>query len=98
MAVKNFTVFSSFPLLKVGLQSLNLGICPKLSNLTIEAPKMVVLELKGCGVLSKASISCPLLTSLDASFCRLYIYIFVFNHFLFYLIVEIFQVWYPTYR
>lgn len=97
MAVKNFTVFSSFPLLKVGLQSLNLGICPKLSNLTIEAPKMVVLELKGCGVLSKASISCPLLTSLDASFCRLYIYLFLIT-FCFYLIVEIFQVWYPTYR
>lgn len=32
---------------------------------------MVLLELKGCGVLSEASISCPLLTSLDASFCRL---------------------------
>ena len=32
---------------------------------------MVSLELKGCGVLSEASINCPLLTSLDASFCRL---------------------------
>ena len=32
---------------------------------------MELLELKGCGVLSKASIKCPLLTSLDASFCRL---------------------------
>lgn len=32
---------------------------------------MVLLELKGCGVLSEASINCPLLTSLDASFCRL---------------------------
>ena len=32
---------------------------------------MSILELKGCGVLSEASINCPLLTSLDASFCRL---------------------------
>lgn len=31
---------------------------------------MVSLELKGCGVLSEASLNCPLLTSLDASFCR----------------------------
>lgn len=31
---------------------------------------MLLLELKGCGVLSEASINCPLLTSLDASFCR----------------------------
>ncbi|XP_076940646.1 F-box/LRR-repeat protein 15-like [Bidens hawaiensis] len=30
---------------------------------------MALLELKGCGVLSEASINCPLLTSLDASFC-----------------------------
>ncbi|BAT99268.1 hypothetical protein VIGAN_10067000 [Vigna angularis var. angularis] len=30
---------------------------------------MVSLELKGCGVLSEAFINCPLLTSLDASFC-----------------------------
>ncbi|PSR93622.1 F-box/LRR-repeat protein [Actinidia chinensis var. chinensis] len=55
--------------LPVGLQCLNLGICPKLSSLLIEAPHMVLLELKGCGVLSEASINCPLLTSLDASFC-----------------------------
>lgn len=32
---------------------------------------MSILELKGCGVLSEASINCPRLTSLDASFCRL---------------------------
>ena len=57
-------------LLQVGLQSLNLGICPKLNSLHIEAERMVLLELKGCGVLSEASINCPLLTSLDASFCR----------------------------
>lgn len=56
--------------LQVGMRSLNLGICPKLSALHIEAPCMVGLELKGCGVLSEASINCPLLTSLDASFCR----------------------------
>lgn len=31
---------------------------------------MLLLELKGCGVLAEASIDCPLLTSLDASFCR----------------------------
>ncbi|CAL5195240.1 unnamed protein product [Lathyrus oleraceus] len=30
---------------------------------------MVSLELKGCGGLSEASLNCPLLTSLDASFC-----------------------------
>ncbi|KAJ7966360.1 F-box/LRR-repeat protein 15 [Quillaja saponaria] len=53
----------------VGLRSLNLGICPKLNMLSIEAPQMVSLELKGCGVLSEVSINCPLLTSLDASFC-----------------------------
>ncbi|KOM49575.1 hypothetical protein LR48_Vigan08g040200, partial [Vigna angularis] len=53
---------------QVGLSSLNLGICPKLSTLSIEAPYMVSLELKGCGVLSEAFINCPLLTSLDASF------------------------------
>lgn len=57
-------------LLQVGLHSLNLGICPKLNSLHIEAARMVLLELKGCGVLSEASINCPLLTSLDASFCR----------------------------
>lgn len=55
---------------QVGLRSLNLGICPKLSMLVIEAPEMDLLELKGCGVLSEASINCPRLTSLDASFCR----------------------------
>ncbi|XP_057775555.1 F-box/LRR-repeat protein 15-like [Salvia miltiorrhiza] len=55
--------------LQVGLRSLNLGICPKLSVLHIEAPEIVSLELKGCGVLSEALIDCPLLTSLDASFC-----------------------------
>ena len=33
---------------------------------------MSILELKGCGVLSQATINCPRLTSLDASFCRLY--------------------------
>ncbi|KAL6642953.1 hypothetical protein ACP70R_021134 [Stipagrostis hirtigluma subsp. patula] len=54
----------------VGLESLNLGICPKLSVLHIEAPSMSILELKGCGVLSQASINCPHLASLDASFCR----------------------------
>ncbi|KAF8720451.1 hypothetical protein HU200_023694 [Digitaria exilis] len=54
----------------VGLESLNLGICPKLSILRVEAPNMTILELKGCGVLSEAFINCPLLTSLDASFCR----------------------------
>ncbi|KAK4490917.1 hypothetical protein RD792_001636 [Penstemon davidsonii] len=53
----------------VGLKSLNLGICPKLNALHIEAPRMVALELKGCGVLYVAFIYCPLLTSLDASFC-----------------------------
>ncbi|KAL1557278.1 F-box/LRR-repeat protein 15 [Salvia divinorum] len=53
----------------VGLRSLNLGICPKLIILHIEAPEMASLELKGCGVLSEAFIDCPLLTSLDASFC-----------------------------
>ncbi|XP_042479294.1 F-box/LRR-repeat protein 15-like [Macadamia integrifolia] len=53
----------------VGLRSLNLGICPKLNVLQIEAPHMIVLELKGCGVLSEASINCPCLISLDASFC-----------------------------
>lgn len=56
--------------LQVGLKSLNLGICPKLNVLHIEASQMVSLELKGCGILSEASINCPLLTSLDASFCR----------------------------
>ncbi|MFS7946884.1 hypothetical protein Hanom_Chr06g00541591 [Helianthus anomalus] len=54
----------------VGLRSLNLGICPKLNALKIEAPSMVLLELNGCGVISEAFINCPLLTSLDASFCR----------------------------
>ncbi|XP_027354138.1 F-box/LRR-repeat protein 15-like isoform X2 [Abrus precatorius] len=53
----------------VGLSYLNLGICPKLNTLSIEAPSMVSLELKGCGVLSEALINCPLLISLDASFC-----------------------------
>ncbi|XP_020234612.1 F-box/LRR-repeat protein 15 [Cajanus cajan] len=53
----------------VGLRSLNLGICPKLNILSIEAMFMVSLELKGCGVLSEALLNCPLLTSLDASFC-----------------------------
>ncbi|XP_020104020.1 F-box/LRR-repeat protein 15 isoform X2 [Ananas comosus] len=58
---------------EVGLESLNLGICPKLSVLEIEAPKMLILELKGCGVLSQASINCPCLKSLDASFCRQFV-------------------------
>ncbi|KAM0040285.1 putative F-box/LRR-repeat protein [Helianthus debilis subsp. tardiflorus] len=53
----------------VGLRSLNLGICPKLNGLKIEAPSMVLLELKGCGVISEAFINCLFLTSLDASFC-----------------------------
>jgi len=63
---KFITSFAS----QVGLRSLNLGICPKLNILSIEAMVMVSLELKGCGVLSEASVNCPLLTSLDASFCR----------------------------
>ncbi|WZZ09570.1 hypothetical protein YC2023_095491 [Brassica napus] len=50
----------------VALQSLNLEICPKLNVLNIEAPYMVSLDLKCFGVLSEASIICPLL---DASFC-----------------------------
>ncbi|KAG7024372.1 F-box/LRR-repeat protein 15, partial [Cucurbita argyrosperma subsp. argyrosperma] len=54
---------------KVGLRSLNLGICPKLNELRLEAPCMDLLELKGCGGLSEAAINCPRLTSLDASFC-----------------------------
>ncbi|KAH1056879.1 hypothetical protein J1N35_034944 [Gossypium stocksii] len=54
---------------EVALRSLNLGIWPKLNTLRINAPDMVSLELKGCGVLSDASINCPLLKSLDASFC-----------------------------
>ncbi|XP_076926828.1 F-box/LRR-repeat protein 15-like [Bidens hawaiensis] len=53
----------------VGLPYLNLGICPKLNVLNIDAPSMVQLELKGCGVLSMSCINCPLLKSLDASFC-----------------------------
>lgn len=64
------TFFSSLAC-QVGLLSLNLGICPKLNILSIEAPSMVSLELKGCGILSEAFINCPLLKSLDASFCRL---------------------------
>ncbi|XP_044414982.1 uncharacterized protein [Triticum aestivum] len=60
-----------FPIdIQVGLESLNLVICPKLSVLLIEAPNMSILELKGCGVFSEASINCPCLISLDASFCR----------------------------
>lgn len=55
---------------QVGLGSLDLGICPRLCVLRIEAPKMLLLELKGCGVLSEAYINCPCLMSLDASFCR----------------------------
>ena len=54
---------------QVALRSLNLGICPKLSVLSIEAPYMVSLDLKCFGRLSESSIICPLLTSLDASFC-----------------------------
>lgn len=66
---------SSFSLcFKVGLRSLNLGICPKLNELKLEAPHMDLLELKGCGGLSEAAINCPRLTSLDASFCRLVSY------------------------
>lgn len=75
MLVKQYAVNSKVKIIcsylfQVGLQSLNLGICPKLNSLHIEAERMVLLELKGCGVLSEASINCPLLTSLDASFCR----------------------------
>ncbi|KAG6512735.1 F-box/LRR-repeat protein 15-like isoform X2 [Zingiber officinale] len=55
---------------QVGLELLDLGICPRLSVLQIEAPSMQVLELKGCGILSEAYISCSCLKSLDASFCR----------------------------
>ncbi|CAO2817985.1 unnamed protein product [Amaranthus hypochondriacus] len=55
--------------LPVGMRSLNLGVFPKLSALHIDAPRMISLELEACGVLSEASINCPLLTSLDASFC-----------------------------
>ncbi|RZC52545.1 hypothetical protein C5167_020970 [Papaver somniferum] len=39
---------------KVGTRSHNLGICPK-----FEEPDIVVLELKGCGVLFEASIVVP---------------------------------------
>jgi len=63
---------------QVALRLLNLGICPKLNMLSIEAPFMVSLELKGCGVLSEATINCPLLTSLDASFCRSRCFLVVF--------------------
>lgn len=70
-------------LLQVGLRSLNMGICPKLNALHVEAPQMVSLELKGCGVLSEAFIYCPLLTSLDASFCRWFelvlFYLFIYR-------------------
>ncbi|KAI3985605.1 hypothetical protein MKX01_033888, partial [Papaver californicum] len=52
----------------VGIRSLNFGICPKLEALCIAAPLMVLLELKGCGVLSEASICCPRLLTLVVSF------------------------------
>lgn len=65
-----FGTLLKITLLQVGLKALNLGICPKLRTLHIEALLMTVLELKGCGVLSDVVINCPLLTSLDASFCR----------------------------
>ena len=68
---KRLSAFFSSLVCQVGLRSLNLGICPKLNILSIEAAFMVSLELKGCGVLSEAFVNCPLLTSLDASFCRL---------------------------
>lgn len=54
----------------MGLVSLNLGICPHLRTLEIEAVNMTTLDLRGCGVLSQASIRCPHLSSLDASYCR----------------------------
>lgn len=70
--------------LKVGLRSLNLGICPKLTELRLEAPRMDLLELKGCGGLSEAAINCPRLTSLDASFCGLVFLSSVDHSFAFY--------------
>jgi hypothetical protein len=57
-------------IIQVGLVSLNLGICPHLMKLEIEAAQMTALDLRGCGVLSQASICCPRLLSLDASYCR----------------------------
>jgi len=66
---------------KVGLRSLNLGICPKLNELRVEAPCMDLLELKGCGGLSEAAINCPRLTSLDASFCGLVCYDYLDGNF-----------------
>jgi hypothetical protein len=56
-------------IIQVGLVSLNLGICPHLMKLEIEAAQMTALDLRGCGVLSQASICCPRLLSLDASYC-----------------------------
>ncbi|XP_024391133.1 F-box/LRR-repeat protein 15 isoform X2 [Physcomitrium patens] len=63
----NQLVVASFA--PVGLLSLNLGICPHLTSLVIKADQMSVLDLRGCGILSQASIDCPNLSSLDASYC-----------------------------
>lgn len=68
----SYALISIMTVVQVGLELLDLGICPRLSVLQIEAPSMLVLELKGCGMLSEAYISCPCLKSLDASFCRLF--------------------------
>lgn len=66
-----YVTLSEYDILsQVGLVSLNLGICPHLRTLEIEAVNMTTLDLRGCGVLSQASIRCPHLSSLDASYCR----------------------------
>ncbi|KAI3831307.1 hypothetical protein MKX03_034093, partial [Papaver bracteatum] len=54
LVLKSLAIWPSATERFVGIRSLNFGICYK-----FEAPDIVMLELKGCGVLFEASIVVP---------------------------------------
>jgi hypothetical protein len=54
----------------VGLDhQLDMGICPRLEELHLEAPLLRSLQLCGCGFLRLLTLACPALASLNTTFC-----------------------------
>eukprot|EP00241_Pyramimonas_parkeae_P003477 CAMPEP_0114274758 /NCGR_PEP_ID=MMETSP0058-20121206/29956_1 /TAXON_ID=36894 /ORGANISM="Pyramimonas parkeae, CCMP726" /LENGTH=777 /DNA_ID=CAMNT_0001394611 /DNA_START=313 /DNA_END=2646 /DNA_ORIENTATION=- len=54
----------------VGIEDqLDLGICPRLEELHLQAPSLVALKLCGCGMISTLELNCPSLVTLNTAFC-----------------------------
>ena len=49
---------------------MSLGTCPRLTAITLDAPYMATLDLRGCNELATLDLACPSLRKIDATFCR----------------------------